>query len=338
MTTKNRLTLLLLLSMMSLSSISNAQGMKESKVTIEMTFEDADGKKHTETIEYIGKEAEDFDADEFEKTLEKRDIKILNLNINQSVSKKSKGELHEDHEIKIKRKGEKGKKSVTVKKIIVSDSDQHTIIKESMDGDTHKIVEKDGKIIINGKEIDGNSKEVRIVKMDADDEMEVEVKDGKVFINGEEVKESEMNQSSEHRVIIKQMDGDGEKNIWISGDGKIQDLNKEGNEMIFISDNASEKPRLGIIIEDGKTVNGAEIIDLVPDSPAAKAGLQKGDTVTAINNQPVYGVTSMMATVEDFEPGEEVSVTYTRGGKSMTSKIKLEMMNTKMKKEVIIKK
>ena len=339
MIAKYRLTLLLLLCMLSISSITLAQSTKEAKVTIEMTYEDANGKKQSETIEYIGEKAENFDADEYEKSLGKRDIKILSLDINQSVTTESKGELHEEHDVKIKHKGEKGKKRVMVRKMIRTDSDDKTKIKESMDTKTYEVEEKDGKIYLNGKEIDEDSKQIRIVKsMNADDEMKVEIKDGKVFINGEEVDDSEMNKSSEHRVIIKEMDGDGEKNIWISGDGESHDLHKEGHKMIFISDDEVKKPRLGIMIEDGKVVNGAEIVDLVPDSPAAKAGLQKGDTVTSINDQPVYGVTSMMDKVEDFESGDEVSITYNRGGKTMTSKIKLEMMNTKIQKEVIIKK
>ena len=106
MTIKYRLTLLLTLSMLSICNISNAQSSRDSKVVIEMTYKDSDGKKHTETIEYVGQKAESFDADEFEKSLEKREITILNLNINQSSSKEMKGKLHEDHDVKIKEKGE----------------------------------------------------------------------------------------------------------------------------------------------------------------------------------------------------------------------------------------
>jgi len=342
MMAKYRLTVLLLLCMIGISNLSTAQQSKAtSKVTIDMTYVDADGKKHSETIEYVGKEAEDFDADEYEKSLELRDIKILNLNINQSVSKASEDDAHEAHDVKIKRKPGKGKKSVTVKKIIVSTSDAD----KTMDSDTYKMDKKDGKIVINGKEVDGSSKQIRIMKtMDSDTEMEVEVKDGKVFINGEEIDESEINQSSEHQVIIKKDLLDDEENIWISKDGDDVDLERIMNDldgtkgkMIFISDDEDQKPRLGIMIEDGKVVNGAEVVDIVADSPAAKGGLLKGDVVTAINDLPVYGVSSMMDKVHDFKPGDIVRIAYNRNGKSMTSKIKLEMMNSEINKTIIIK-
>lgn len=345
MLSKYRLTTLLVISMMVISTVINAQSSKVSSVIIELTYEDSKGKKHSETIEYQGKDADSFDVEAYEKELKARDIKILNLNINQSVSETKKGELHEDHDITLRprsgaeRKATKKKKSVIVKKMIISDSDDDVNITKAIDGDTYKVEEKDGKIFINGKEVEGDSKQIRIMKTIGDsDEMNVEVKDGKVYINGEEVDESEMNKSSEHKVIIKKMNGGDAKNIWISNDGEEHDI-EHGKEMIFISDDdAPQKPRLGIMIEDGQSVNGAEIVEVVPDSPAAKAGLQKGDTVTAVDGQKVYGVTSMMDKVSNFQKGDEVEVAYDRSGKSMTAKIKLEMINTEMKKTVIIKK
>ena len=46
----------------------------------------------------------------------------------------------------------------------------------------------------------------------------------------------------------------------------------------------------------------------------------------------------MVDKVSEFKAGEEVEVSYDRDGKSMTTKIKLAMMNTEMHKTVIIKK
>jgi len=328
-----RLTILLILSMLSICSMSYAQSAKESKVTIEMTYEDKDGKKLSETIEYVGEKAESFDADEFEKSLEKRNIKILNLNINQSLSESTT--TKEDIEVK----GDQKTKAVIIKKVIITDDGEKEIITESMDSDSYEVEEKDGKIFLNGKEIEGGKKQIRIMKSSSDvGEMNVEVKEGKVFINGEEVDDSEMSKSSKHRVIIKKMGEGDEENIWISDDGESHELHKKGDHMIFISDDdAPQKPRLGIMIEDGKSVNGAEIVDLVPDSPAAKAGLQKGDTITSINDDKVYGVTSMMDKVSNFKQGDEVVLTYDRAGQSMTAKIKLAMMKTEMTKSIFIK-
>ncbi|MBT8219142.1 MAG: PDZ domain-containing protein [Bacteroidia bacterium] len=299
----------------------HAQTETEEKVTIKTTYEDKDGKKHTELKELIGEEAEKFDMKAYEKELADKGMKLLTVDVTKNMEGISK-EKHKskDHNVMIIKKGSDDEKEIT-------------IIKEG---------DQEGNYFITKSEIeeDGIKKQKVMVKAAGDEmegeEIKVEVKDGKVYINGEEVEEPEMEgDEKEHKIVIKEIiehEG-GHSNTWISKDGEVIELKEMGDNMIFISkDDMDEKPRLGIMVEDGKDVNGAAIIDLIEDSPAVIAGLKKGDVITAINGQKVFGVTSLLAALEELEEGDEVEVTYMRNGKEMSKDIALEKLHEEHKK------
>jgi putative serine protease PepD len=67
----------------------------------------------------------------------------------------------------------------------------------------------------------------------------------------------------------------------------------------------------------GAGENGAQVDDLSPDSPAAKAGIPKGATVTKINDRLIDSNDALVAAVRSYSPGDKVTVTYidpTNGG------------------------
>lgn len=66
--------------------------------------------------------------------------------------------------------------------------------------------------------------------------------------------------------------------------------------------------------DDGITGIGAEIKDVTPDGAADKAGLKDGDVITAVNGALIPTSEALVASVRGFNPGEKVTLSYTRGG------------------------
>jgi putative serine protease PepD len=62
---------------------------------------------------------------------------------------------------------------------------------------------------------------------------------------------------------------------------------------------------------------------ITPGSPAAKAGLQPGDIITAVNGTSVASVNQFVATIANYAPGDTVTLTVNRGGQTKTIKLTL---------------
>jgi serine protease Do len=75
---------------------------------------------------------------------------------------------------------------------------------------------------------------------------------------------------------------------------------------------------LGLATEKGALVGNAQ-----EGSPAAAAGLQAGDVVTAINGEPIADARELSRTVAAFKPGSRVELTYLHGGKQQTANVSL---------------
>jgi putative serine protease PepD len=58
-------------------------------------------------------------------------------------------------------------------------------------------------------------------------------------------------------------------------------------------------------------------------SPAAKAGLQSGDLITAIDGKPVTSTDQFIASLDNYSPGDVVTLTVKRGGKTLSLKVTL---------------
>jgi serine protease Do len=71
------------------------------------------------------------------------------------------------------------------------------------------------------------------------------------------------------------------------------------------------------------TSNGALIGDVTADSPAASAGLKKGDIVTEMNGQTVVDASQLRTKVGTMEPNAKVSLKVLRDGKPMDITVQL---------------
>jgi membrane-associated protease RseP (regulator of RpoE activity) len=64
---------------------------------------------------------------------------------------------------------------------------------------------------------------------------------------------------------------------------------------------------------------GVSIAAITPGGPAAKAGLQPGDVITAVNQMATPDTETLAAVLADLHPGQQVSVSITKADGSTTT-------------------
>ncbi|HET6626268.1 MAG TPA: trypsin-like peptidase domain-containing protein [Nocardioidaceae bacterium] len=86
--------------------------------------------------------------------------------------------------------------------------------------------------------------------------------------------------------------------------------------------------RLGVTVTDATSQNGllsgAGIENVNNGSAAAEAGLEHGDVVTKVNDDPITGAESLVATIRGYRPGDTVTLTVVRDGDEQTLKVTLD--------------
>jgi putative serine protease PepD len=77
------------------------------------------------------------------------------------------------------------------------------------------------------------------------------------------------------------------------------------------------------IAERVGVAEGAYVEQVVPDTPAAGAGLREGDVITAIAGEDIGSMQDLIAAVLRQEVGDAVAITYIRGGQETTAEVTL---------------
>jgi serine protease Do len=70
-------------------------------------------------------------------------------------------------------------------------------------------------------------------------------------------------------------------------------------------------------------VNGVLVSNVYENQPAAKAGIQRGDIILSLNNQPVKNGNDLRNIVASIKPGSTVAVTILRQGKKINLRLKV---------------
>ena len=87
---------------------------------------------------------------------------------------------------------------------------------------------------------------------------------------------------------------------------------------------------LGISVQRGE--RGLPVVDQVePDSPAAKAGIKKGDVIIRVGDHPIRDPNGLREWLQAHNPDEKVAIGLLRGGKSLDVEVKLTATSRPMK-------
>lgn len=79
----------------------------------------------------------------------------------------------------------------------------------------------------------------------------------------------------------------------------------------------------GVTIPEG-VKEGVAVIEVVSSSPAAKAGIKKGDILVKINNEKITSVAKLRYELYKHAPGDKIDITYNRNGKEYKAEVTLE--------------
>ena len=72
---------------------------------------------------------------------------------------------------------------------------------------------------------------------------------------------------------------------------------------------------------------GLLVMELMPDGPAAEAGLRQHDVLTRLDDQQLINVDQFMVLVRNHKKGDEVNITLKRAGAEQTLKVKVGERN-----------
>lgn len=319
--------------------LSGKNGKIIEKRAYKMVVEDDDG--NAKTLEWDG---EGEMPAELKKILEENGIEELEMEM-------SDDEMEDIMiDVEVDDKGNEKKKI----KIVTINNGKEEITEFEIDGDE---IPEDVQKTLDEKGIDlrmnddaEETKNVEVkVEVDASGKQKRKIRITSDEDGNEEVIELEYEGEEIPADVQKVLD---ENNI----DLNIEEKGKEKKVIKIIKEekknDSSNKPQLGVLIENAD--KGVLITEVLPDSSADKAGLQKGDIVTAVNGSATGVLSDLQKAIAGFGVGDVISVDFLRAGRSENRKVTLqkkvspfkfetweEVMNSKeisIEKEVIIKK
>jgi putative serine protease PepD len=89
----------------------------------------------------------------------------------------------------------------------------------------------------------------------------------------------------------------------------------------IVSTGKAEHAYLGVSL-DG-SAEQARVAEVRSDTSASRAGLRAGDVVTAVDGAKISSADELQSVIGGKKPGDTISITYLRGGKSRTVSVKL---------------
>jgi putative serine protease PepD len=85
---------------------------------------------------------------------------------------------------------------------------------------------------------------------------------------------------------------------------------------------------LGVRIADAESGGGAVVAEVDQGEPAAKAGLERGDVITRVDDTKITSGSDLTSAIRSHQPGDKVTITYTRDGDQKTAEVTLGELPT----------
>ena len=137
--------------------------------------------------------------------------------------------------------------------------------------------------------------------------MEIDIRNGGIYINNDLVSTIKDAKKENHKIILNIREEDTVKKT-VADDAEV----------------AMHRAMLGVYTETGSNNNGARVMDIKRNSPAAEAGLHIGDLITMLNSKEIKSSDNLTEAINDHNSGESVTITYMRDGQEMKTNAVLE--------------
>ncbi|ANH83381.1 signaling protein [Niabella ginsenosidivorans] len=146
----------------------------------------------------------------------------------------------------------------------------------------------------------------------ADGRMNIVVDGDKVTVNGKPVDTDKDADISVQRKKIKDLDVYNDDDGQFGRGRSFNNFNGTWQQMP-----APNKAMLGVVTQ--KTDDGVTVINVTGESAADKAGLKEGDIITQVDGTTITTPDGLSSAIKDKDPGDKVSITYKRDGKTFTT-------------------
>ncbi len=172
---------------------------------------------------------------------------------------------------------------------------------------------------------DKKTKEIIIRQnVDKDAKITIEINGDSVMVNGKPLADYHGDELS---VLTRDFNKDHSRRFRVSPDGDDMDINVFDND----NDNDNEdmlgntigKSRAFLGVKTEKSTDGLKITNVIKNSAAEKAGLQKDDIITRLDDKSINSPEDLVDAVRAHKPEDNVRIDYLRNDKKKDVKVKL---------------
>lgn len=101
-------------------------------------------------------------------------------------------------------------------------------------------------------------------------------------------------------------------------------MDRESDLFVYPHNIRKSKAFLGVHYElSNSEVRGSYVTEVVDDTPASRAGLMKGDVITAVDGENVHALEDLSRIIGSHDSGDKVKLTYVREGRKRTVDVTL---------------